>query len=235
MNTAPFASSPDGPEKVDELSYFGIEKAEGCEDMNVYMVLGRLFKIHHEFENIMFRILEEDKCGVIVLISEKTTSWNTALFERMEENHEKQRKEGGGLGIDVKGRIRFVAYWNYVRIMAHAVAILDTYPYGGCLTTQEAMSNGKVVVTMPSKYVRGQFTKSIYMQMGDGGEEGWPIAKDEKEYVEIAVKVARDDGGYTKRVKERMRDAWENEGVHRTEKVGREWANTIRRAVEGLG
>ena len=235
MNTAPFASYPEGPERTDELRYFGIERPKGCsgeEEPHIYMVLGRLFKIHHEFEEMVFKILQEDECGVVVLISEKLRAWNSASFDRIAGHHAKLRN-AGILDVDVLERVRYVAYWNYVRIMAHATIVLDTYPYGGCLTAQEAMSNGKVVVTLPSKFIRGRFTMAIYEQMGKSNAEGgWPIANSKDEYVSIAVKVARNEGGYRDSVKKDMERAWQEESVHKVQQVVTEWASTIKKSVE---
>ena len=47
-------------------------------------------------------------------------------------------------------------------------AVLDTYPYGGCLTFLESIAAGKPVVTLPSDYVRGRFSYALYMQVGLG-------------------------------------------------------------------
>jgi predicted O-linked N-acetylglucosamine transferase (SPINDLY family) len=145
--------------------------------------------------------------------------------------HHRKLRATGTLKNDVIGRVRLVAYWNYVRIMAHADVILDTYPYGGCLTAQEAMSNGKVVVTLPSEYIRGQFTKNIYQQMGTGGEGGWPIADDKRDFVDIAIRVATNEGEYRDGVKAKMREAGESDSVHKIDEVGKEWAEFAMRAV----
>jgi predicted O-linked N-acetylglucosamine transferase (SPINDLY family) len=108
--------------------------------------------------------------------------------------------------------------------MAHASVILDTFPYGGCLTAQEAMSNGKVVVTLPSDYVRGRFTMNLYEQMG--GDVAWPIAADERDFVRVAVRVATDEG-YRKYVRGMLRERWPK--VHK-EELGVEWARFIESA-----
>ena len=90
------------------------------------------------------------------------------------------------------------------------------------------MSNGKVVVTLPGPYVRGRFTKGLYEQMGEAeASGGWPVAESGEEFVELAVRVGRNEGGYRDRVKEDMRLGWER--VHK-EELGGEWAE----ALEGM-
>ena len=84
INTAPYASNPEGPQVTDKLGYFGIEEATagGCEggEKHVYMVLGRLFKIHHEFEEMMFRILEEVSKERSEVRSEARRLMSTVLY-----------------------------------------------------------------------------------------------------------------------------------------------------------
>ena len=43
--------------------------------------------------------------------------------------------------------------------------ILDTYPHGGCNSTLESFYYNKVVITYPSKYLRGRFTQGFYKKM----------------------------------------------------------------------
>ena len=71
--------------------------------------------------------------------------------------------------------------------------------------------------------------------MGEGGEGGWPIAKDERDFVDIAIRVARNEGGYRDGIKGKMRQAWEDDSVHKVDEVGKEWAEFIMRAVRGQG
>lgn len=222
INTAPFASVPDGPEVTDELTYFGIKNNESsdCSKTNVYMVLGRLFKIHTSFETLMFRILEEDTCGVIVLITEKQVNWNNQVHDRI-TRHFHEWSVGKPEDNNILNRIRYVSYWNYVRILAHADTILDTYPYGGCLTAQEGLSNGKVVITLPSDYVRGRFAGKMLEQMGVASI----IARDEDDYVRKAVKVAT-DGEFREAVKRETRKGWEEE-IHKDSEVAEEWGSAF--------
>lgn len=50
--------------------------------------------------------------------------------------------------------------------MSNADVVLDTYPYGGCLTALDALSNGVPIVVLPGPMERGRHAMSIYRQMG---------------------------------------------------------------------
>jgi len=42
-------------------------------------------------------------------------------------------------------------------VLTHATAVLDTYPYGGCLTALDALAHAIPIVTLPSPYIRGRY------------------------------------------------------------------------------
>jgi hypothetical protein len=55
------------------------------------MVLGRLFKLHPAFDDMMFEILRADPCAHVVLISEKQKSWNQQVYV-MRQRSERDEK-----------------------------------------------------------------------------------------------------------------------------------------------
>ena len=181
------------------------------------MVLGRLFKIHPAFELSLFEILSQDPCGVVVLISERVPGWNAGVHARASAHH----TDWAGAGNpSVMSRIRYVSYWNYVHLLSHSSVILDTYPYGGCLTSQEGLSNGKIVVTRPSSYVRGRFTLGLYEQMGAVSA----VAGSGEEFVDLAVRAATNEDGFGDQVRSSVQSGWER--VH-SDDLGSEWAEAI--------
>ena len=44
--------------------------------------------------------------------------------------------------------------------------VLDPHPFGGCNSSLEAFSKGKIVITLPSIYLAGRFTLGFYKRMG---------------------------------------------------------------------
>ena len=126
------------------------------------LILGRLFKLHPEFDYTIRSILEDNPSAFVVFIYDKTFSWNLILLNRLKTS----------LGKFVS-RIKFGAYSSYDKLIIHATVVLDTFPYGGimflyvslrkinafliflgCLTSHEALSNGIPMVTLPPEFIR---------------------------------------------------------------------------------
>jgi len=149
----------------------------------------------------MLEILRRDLLAVIVLIQERHEPWTSAVWERLQASaiatdaaEATATSDGPSNGDATQnahtllqerptataalGRVRFLHYWNYIRVLRlpQTLAVLDTWPYGGCLTALEALSNGRPVMTLPSAYARGRFALSMYRLMGlaenDGGSRG---------------------------------------------------------------
>lgn len=153
VNTAPFVQVLDLKARLGDTLK---PRAELVSDNDpggaLYLVLGRLFKLHPSFDDVLFRILERDPTGLVLLVAEPQARVTHALYRRFENR-------------STLDRLRFVDYWNYVHALATATVVIDTYPYGGCLTALDAMSNSKPFVTLPGPFERGRFAMSIYSQM----------------------------------------------------------------------
>jgi len=75
---------------------------------------------------------------------------------------------------------------DYMKLINIADVCLDTYPFGGCNSSLEAFSLGKVVVTQPGQMINGRFTKGFYEKMGLKKY----IMNSKKEYINFAIKLA---------------------------------------------
>ena len=67
-------------------------------------------------------------------------------------------------------------------------ATLAPFPFGGGDTSLEAFAQGTPVVTMPTPYLRGNFTHAMYRAMGIDA----CVANSPEQYVEIALRLAND-------------------------------------------
>jgi predicted O-linked N-acetylglucosamine transferase (SPINDLY family) len=87
-------------------------------------------------------------------------------------------------------------FWNLHLI---ADASLDTLYWSGGVTTFEAVACGLPVVTLPGTLMRGRHSSAIFTQLGVTET----IARDEEEYVSIAVRLGL-DRQWRQRVVDRM-------------------------------
>ena len=78
---------------------------------------------------------------------------------------------------------------EYLRLINQSDIILDSLNWSGGNTSLEAISLNKPIVTCPSEFIRGRHTYSILKKLNI--EE--TIASSKKEYVEIAVKLSKDN------------------------------------------
>ena len=102
-------------------------------------------------------------------------------------------------------RIRFLPRLsgeNYLHLMTLADVLLDTPVFCGGNTSFEALAAGKVLVTLPGRYMRGLFTAGLYRQMGL--EDLIPSSP--AEYIELALSMGTNLGERMRqeeRIKER--------------------------------
>lgn len=180
----------------------------------IYLVLGRLFKLHPDFDRIIIDLLETDGRGVLVLIAEPQRPINAALWRRL--------RYSSGNATCVLDRIHFADYWNYVNALALADVVLDTYPYGGCLTALDALSNSKPFVTLPGPFERGRFAMSIYRQIRLTDF----IARDPHHFVQLATSLANNPDEHARAV-DAIQHAYPK--AERPELVTKEWARMFLR------
>jgi protein O-GlcNAc transferase len=80
------------------------------------------------------------------------------------------------------------SHLEHLQTMAQCDLFLDTYPHGCGLVSAEILWAGIPLVTMTGRQPSGRTAASILTAMG---RTDW-IAKDQREYVELAVRVAGD-------------------------------------------
>lgn len=151
---------------------------KGKYDGPLYLVLGRLFKLHPAFDQILLSILEEDSQGIILLVAESHNRPVTA------KTWDRLKHSAGEKNASLLDRVNFIDYWNYVKALALADVVLDTYPYGGCLTALDALSNSKAFVTLPGPFERGRFAVSMLQQMN---LTDLFVARNREHFVQLAV------------------------------------------------
>ena len=86
---------------------------------------------------------------------------------------------------DVTPRIHFLprlSQEEYFAALSRSDVILDTIYFGGGNTSYEAFAMGKIVVTLPGKFLRGRVTLGLYKKMSIIE----PIANTTSQFIKLA-------------------------------------------------
>lgn len=127
-------------------------------DQHIYFCPQSLFKLHPDFDEILAGILRADAQGVVALPQERMPEWQATLERRWDISMP-----------DVKGRIRFFPRYSrpdYLRLLSICDVMLDPRPFGGGLTTLDALSVGTPIVSWPGNSMQGRFVAACYTRMG---------------------------------------------------------------------
>jgi protein O-GlcNAc transferase len=154
------------------------------EGKTLYLCPQSLFKIHPDNDALLARILERDPNGVIVLFAGRHPNITNAFFSRLAQALRARGLEPQGRGIILPS----VAHDDYLRVNMLCDVMLDTLHWSGGNTTLDALACGLPVVTLPGEFMRGR--QSYGMLKCTGLDE--LIAKDQDDYIEIAIKIGTD-------------------------------------------
>jgi predicted O-linked N-acetylglucosamine transferase (SPINDLY family) len=162
---------------------FGIPR-----DKHVYGIPGLSLKLHPMMDRVVKEVLELDPCGVVVMLSGRNNDLFDRVFDRMSRT----------LGPDVLQRLIILPpiadVMDFLRFVHCMDVVLDTMPFGGCITTFECFSaGGKCVITRPCGKLYGRFTQGLYKAMGSTTCIDALVAKDTDDYVRKAVALGVDD------------------------------------------
>ena len=150
---------------------------------NIYSCPQTLIKIHPDFDQIIFDILEKDKKGIVYLIKDRNRVWYKKLVKRFNTNKKYDSK-----------KIIFIDPLNYEDYLLHlgrSSVLLDPLFYGAGNSFFESMLYGTPTVTFPTDHIKSRLVLGAYKQMEI---EHPPVATSIKNYVDLAVSYAnRDD------------------------------------------
>jgi predicted O-linked N-acetylglucosamine transferase (SPINDLY family) len=135
-----------------------------------------LFKLNPIYDDYLIQILKGiDNCILVLLEN---------------DNKAKIIKRFNNTGIGYK--LRFfpgMQHFDYMNLMNICDFVLDVYPFGGCNSSFESFSLGKVIVTQPSIMINGRFTTGFYKKM----ELDELICNSKEEYIKFAIKLGNDN------------------------------------------
>lgn len=203
------ATLPASPKKRED---FGIPA-----DRHFYLCPQQIQKFHPDFDPILASILRRDELGVIVVPRDHHQSNTDRLASRF-----------AATMPDVAGRIVFLpqqTYPNYLSLVAAADVLLDPIHFNGGITTYDALSLNRPIVTLPGEFRRGRFTLGCYRKMGITE----CVARDPDDYAAIAVALATDPDRRAS-VEEKIRQA--SPVLFEDAEVVREYERLFRELIE---
>jgi len=122
----------------------------------------------------------------------------------------RRRLENAGVNsIEFKQRVHFVPVQPHHRLLALyelSTVVLDGYPAGGCTTTREVLELGKAIITLPAKFLGSRWTLGYYNILNDSKLNDAVIAKNENEYVRLAVALGTNSNNIRTETEKRIRD-----------------------------
>ncbi|MEF3365388.1 hypothetical protein V3H18_02450 [Methylocystis sp. 9N] len=145
----------------------------------VYVCANTPPKIHPDMDAIFRRLLEADPDGVLVILR--------GDFPPSETLRTRLQQELGALSERVKflpGLKQEEAH----RLLLSVDCCLDSFPLCGMSSSFDATMLGVPLVTLPSSIPFGRWTAAIYDYIGVSGL----TARDRDEYLEIALRLAKD-------------------------------------------
>lgn len=164
------------PEYTDvAMSEFGVPP-----DRPLYMCVQTLYKLHPDFDDAIRQILLTDPQGIMLLFENAFPEHTKSIGPRIDA-----LKAEFGERLLMLPRLPLP---RYLGLLSHVDVLLDTFHFSGGNTSLQAIQMGIPVVTLPGRYTRGRSTVGLYQVMGF--EE--LVARDQDDYVRIAVKVAND-------------------------------------------
>ncbi len=140
---------------------------------NIYGVFQSVFKYHPDNITLIKRILEKDPKALIVFLS----------YPKLEDRFMTYLDEQLGYLVNRVRIIKRMDTAKYCELVNSMDIVLDSYPFGGCNSSLEALFLNKIVITLPVDKINGRFTLGFYKKMGIME----PVCKDFDEYVEKAV------------------------------------------------
>lgn len=155
----------------DNLLYFNLPS-----NCNIYGIFQTVFKYEYNIIEIIKNILYQDPKAIIIILT----------YNKIEEAFLNFLNNNLGYHIN---RVRILKRYKlekYCKLIKCVDVILDSYPFGGCNTSLQAFSLGKVVVTLPGDKLSSRFTYGFYQKM-DITE---PICTSIKDYVDKSIYYA---------------------------------------------
>jgi len=171
--------APTAPAEKPARDRFGLPP-----DKRIYLCPQLLHKVHPDNDALLLEVLARDEDAVLVFFAGITAGQRRAFLDRLQTGLKTR-------GLPPRQQVKvlpLLSQRDYRQVMSASDVMLDTLHWSGGSSSLDALAAGLPIVTMPGRFMRGR--QSAAMLRIVGVEE--LIARDVGEYVEIALRVARD-------------------------------------------
>ena len=152
---------------------------EELKSNNIYSCPQTLFKLHPDFDEVIFKILQKDKKAKIFFIKDKHKTFYKKILTRLKKQNSNE--------IDRINFIDQIGQLDYIHHCGRASVLLDPFYFGSGNSFHDSMIYGTPTVTMPTKYLRSKIVEGAYKQMKI---EKPPVVNNIEDYVSTTVEIA---------------------------------------------
>jgi len=143
---------PPAPMETEKKVRLGIDP-----NLRAYLCAQSLFKVHPDFDQIIARLLEQDRDGIVYFIG-LTNIINRQFLDRVEKNM--------GKNTDRVRILPRVSSQMFLSLLQNADVVLDVPNWSGGKTSLESFAMGTPIVHWPGRFMRGRHTLALYKCMG---------------------------------------------------------------------
>jgi len=146
-------------------------------DQRLYLCPQSLYKFHPDFDQALAGILAADPDGVLVLLTGLYPEWQAQLENRWQ----------GQLDLSRVCWLPRLSRTDYLRLLSCGDLMLDPWPFGGGLTTMQALALGVPVVSRRGTQLKNRTATALATRMN--GFEG--LAESPSDYIQKALLLAQ--------------------------------------------
>lgn len=181
------------------------------DEVTIFFCAQSLFKFNPVFDNYIIEILEKNPNFILIILN----------------NESKQKVIKRFNNKNITSRIHIfqgMDHFSYLNLMNISDIILDPYPFGGCNSSLEAFSLGKIVITHASDMINGRFTTGFYKKMGLDNL----ITTNKDDYVNLAITFATDKV-YKESIEKQIKE--KSNVLFNDQESIQEWDNDIKKII----
>jgi predicted O-linked N-acetylglucosamine transferase (SPINDLY family) len=156
-------SLPDNPTKDPSKTLFFVPMAA--------------FKMHPDFDPVIVALIQDNPNNHVILIRYPGSDVTARRLAAQLSASEYKRVQF----------IPFVSFNDYLKLLAMADVVLETFPFGGGNTTLHCLAMGVPYITLQGRFLRGSFGAGYYRYMNHTSF----IAETPDQYIELALMVAK--------------------------------------------